>query len=264
MLSNTNALRGIALVAAAFVVTLLFTGARLEAEELTGDRIATEDGDLIVHPISHATFVLGWKDTIIYVDPVGGAAAFEGLPHPDLILITDIHGDHLNAETVAAVRTDATKIVAPAAVAEQLPDALRKATTVLANGKKTQAAGVEVEAVPMYNLSEERMKFHPMGRGNGYVVGVAGKRVYVSGDTEDIPEMRKLENIDAAFVCMNQPYTMTVERAADAVLEFQPKIVYPYHFRGQGGFSDVRQFARLVGKNENIEVRQLEWYGQSE
>jgi L-ascorbate metabolism protein UlaG (beta-lactamase superfamily) len=260
----TSVLRRRSLPAAAIILATTCWAALLHADELTGDHIPTDDGALVIHPIGHATFVMGWKDTVIYVDPVGGAAAFEGLPKPNLILITDIHGDHLNADTVQAVRTDTTAIIAPAAVAEKLPEALRNATTVLANGKRTEAAGVGVEAIPMYNLTKERMRFHTKGRGNGYVVALGGKRVYISGDTEDIPEMRKLENIDAAFVCMNLPYTMTVERAADAVLEFKPKIVYPYHFRGQGGFSDVKKFEQLVGKNDMIQVRQLQWYAQSQ
>jgi L-ascorbate metabolism protein UlaG (beta-lactamase superfamily) len=259
----TSVLLRWSLPAAAMVLAAILSTPLLRAAELTGDRIATDDGALVIHPIGHATFVMGWKDKGIYVDPVGGAGAFEGLPRPNLILITDIHGDHLNADTVQAVRTDATAIIAPAAVAEKLPEALRKATTVLANGKKTEAAGIEVEAIPMYNLTKERLKFHTKGRGNGYVVTLGGKRVYISGDTEDIPEMRKLKNIDAAFVCMNLPYTMSVDRAADAVLEFQPKIVYPYHYRGQGGFSDVKEFQRLVGKNKDIEVRLLQWYTTS-
>jgi L-ascorbate metabolism protein UlaG (beta-lactamase superfamily) len=114
--------------------------------------------------------------------------------------------------------------------------------------------GVKIEAVPMYNLTAARLRFHNKGRGNGYVMTFGGKRVYVSGDTEDIPEMRALKNIDAAFVCMNLPYTMTPEQAADAVREFKPKVVYPYHYRG----SDTAQFKKLVG--DASEVRLRDWY----
>ena len=112
----------------------------------------------------------------------------------------------------------------------------------------------------MYNLTEERKNFHTKGRGNGYVVTLGGKRVYVSGDTEDIPEMRALKDIDAAFVCMNLPYTMDVDHAADAVLAFKPKIVYPYHYRGKEGMSDVEKFKTLVSKEKAVEVRLLKWY----
>jgi L-ascorbate metabolism protein UlaG (beta-lactamase superfamily) len=112
----------------------------------------------------------------------------------------------------------------------------------------------------MYNLTEDRLKYHEKGRGNGYVVTVGDVRIYISGDTEDIPEMRALENIDYAFVCMNLPYTMTVEQAASAVLEMKPRVVYPYHYRGKGMMSDTKKFAALVAEDGDIEVRQLDWY----
>ena len=224
------------------------------AQDLTGDRVTTEYGDLIVHPINHATFVLGWNDKTIYIDPVGGGDRFDGLPRPDVVLITDIHGDHLDADTLRAVVGDATDIVAPHAVAEELPEGLKDKVTELVNGETIPVAGLSVEAVPMYNLTEDRLKFHTRGRGNGYVVTLGEKRVYISGDTEDIPEMRSLKNIDVAFVCFNLPYTMTAEQAASAVREFRPRIVYPYHFRG----SDVNEFTRLVG--DASEVRILQWY----
>ncbi|MCH7725068.1 MAG: MBL fold metallo-hydrolase [Planctomycetes bacterium] len=225
------------------------------------DRIVTEVGNLTIRPIQHATFVIDVGGVSIYVDPVGGAGAFQGIPAPNLILITDIHGDHLNAKTVASVSTDKTKIVAPAAVHQKLADTEKEKTIVLANGQKTEFSGITIEAIPMYNLTEERKKFHTKGRGNGYVLTIGGKRLYICGDTEDIPEMRKLKGIDVAFVCMNLPYTMDVEHAASAVLEFKPKIVYPFHYRGAGGkLSDIEKFKKLVSKNKEIEVRFLNWY----
>lgn len=228
-----------------------------DAAMLEGDHIPTEQGDLVIHPISHATFAASWDGKIIYVDPTGGAEAFDGLPDPDLVLITDVHGDHLDAETLEAVTTANTQIVAPAAVVEQLPATLASRARTLANGEEVTLLDVSVEAVPMYNLTEERLQYHEQGRGNGYVVEMGGTRVYISGDTEDIPEMRALEDIDVAFVAFNLPYTMTEQQAADAVLEFQPDIVYPYHYRG----SDVDAFASQVSKgNPDIEVRRGEWY----
>jgi len=229
--------------------------AQTAENKLGGDHIPASDGDLVVHPINHATFAMAWKDKTIYVDPVGGGKRFDGLPKPDLILVTDIHGDHLDAGTLEAIGGSAT-IVAPAAVAEKLPEKLRKQTTVLANGETKSVAGITVEAVPMYNLTADRLKFHTKGRGNGYVVTLGDKRAYISGDTEDIPEMRALKNIDVAFVCMNLPYTMTVEQAAAAVREFKPKIVYPYHYRG----SDTEKFKQLVGNDSGVEVRLRDWY----
>jgi L-ascorbate metabolism protein UlaG (beta-lactamase superfamily) len=115
--------------------------------------------------------------------------------------------------------------------------------------------------LPAYNLDPTRLQFHPRERNdNSYLVTVGGLRLYISGDTEDIPEMRSLQNIDAAFICMNLPYTMTVEQAADAVLDFAPHIVYPYHYRGKNGMSDLDRFTALVSANPSIEVRRLAWY----
>ncbi len=215
-----------------------------------------------VYPISHATMVLEWDDAVIYIDPVGGAAAFADFPEPDLILVTDIHGDHLNVETITAVASSKTMIIAPNAVAEKFPENLMEFTFALPNGKIADTPeGFVIEAIPMYNLRKEALKFHEKGRGNGYVIEKNGKRVYISGDTEDIPEMRALKNIDIAFVCMNLPYTMTVNSAANAVLEFSPKKVYPYHYRGTEGLSNVAEFDSLVkAGNDAIEVVQLDWY----
>ncbi|MCO6478462.1 MAG: MBL fold metallo-hydrolase [Phaeodactylibacter sp.] len=131
----------------------------------------------------------------------------------------------------------------------------------LANGEQTTWNSITIRALPMYNLPATEDSRHPKGRGNGYLLTVAGKCIYFSGDTEDIPEMRQLEGIDAAFVCMNLPYTMSIEQAADAVLEFQPKVVYPFHYRGKDGLSDVEAFKAMVEKeNGEIEVRLLNWY----
>ena len=235
----------------------LSVGAVASAQTLTGDHVSTnEGGDLVIHPINHATFAMAWNGTTIYVDPVGGAQAFAGMPGANLVLITDIHGDHLNADTLTAVVGADTTIVAPQAVAMQLPAALKSKTTILANGETKTVKGISIEAIPMYNTTKDRLQYHTKGRGNGYVVTLGGKRVYLSGDTEDIPEMRALKNIDVAFVCFNLPYTMTEEQAASAVRAFAPKIVYPYHYRG----SDLDKFKRLVGTDKNIEVRFGKWY----
>lgn len=221
-----------------------------------GSPIAITNSPVIIYPIHHATLVMVSRERTIYVDPVGDGQRFKGLPRPDLILVTDVHEDHLDLNTLALLTRDTTAIVAPTAVADKLPEDLRKRTSVLANGESNTLAGVTIEAVPMYNTTEERLKFHEKGRGNGYVVTASNKRVYVSGDTEDIPEMRQLKNIDAAFVCMNFPDTMTVEQAASAVREFKPKIVCPYHCRG----SDLEKFKQLVGEEPGIQVLLRDWY----
>ncbi len=207
----------------------------------------------MVHPVNHASLLLGWGGKTIYVDPVGGAAAYAGLPAPDLILITDIHPDHLDAGTLSAL-SESAPIVAPQAVHDQLPAALQGRVQVLANGAATTVEGVPILAVPMYNTTPERAQFHTKGRGDGYVVTLGGKRVYIAGDTEPTAEMKALKSIDVAFLPMNLPYTMTEEQAADAVKVFKPKIVYPYHYRG----SDPKKFAALVGTAAEVRVRN--WY----
>ena len=220
-----------------------------------------ENSEIKISPIEHATAVLEWNNITIYIDPVGGAEAFEGYKSPELILITDIHGDHFNLETLEALGTDKAKIIAPQAVADKLPEVFTPQIDVLSNGESKERYGIKIEAVPMYNLREEALKFHEKGRGNGYILTFGDQRIYFSGDTEDIPEMRSLKDIDQAFICMNLPYTMTPESAADAVLEFKPKKVYPYHYRGKPDVSDVSKFKELVNAgNPNIEVIQLDWY----
>ncbi|NND88969.1 MAG: MBL fold metallo-hydrolase [Flavobacteriaceae bacterium] len=214
-----------------------------------------------VTPISHATMVMKWNDQTIFVDPVGGADAFENFERPDIILVTDIHGDHLNIETLEGITGEDTRIIAPQAVVDELPKGLKGKTMMINNGQKNDIMGFEIEAIPMYNLPESEDSRHIKGRGNGYVIESDGKRLYISGDTEDIAEMRQLQNIDIAFVCMNLPYTMTVESAADAVLDFAPDTVYPYHYRGKDGLSDVKKFEQLIkAGNADIKVTQLDWY----
>ena len=235
----------------------------IHAQRPAPDKIETSSGPLTMQPINHGSLVLTWDNNTIYIDPYPNAKAFEGISPPDLILITDIHGDHLNAETLNAIETSKAKLIVPQAVAEQLPDKLKGKATVLANGKKIKEAGLTISAIPMYNLPEAPDSRHTKGRGNGYVLNLGGKTVYISGDTEDIPEMRALKNIDVAFVCMNLPYTMDIEQASSAVLEFKPKIVYPYHYRGQGGLNDVEGFKKLVNAvNPSIDVRLRNWYSE--
>ena len=214
-----------------------------------------------VNPISHATMVLEYALDVIYVDAVGGAEAFKNQKQTTIVLITDIHGDHLNVETLQTLDLTAATLVVPQAVADKLPENLAKHLIILNNSESQIVNGISIEAIPMYNLREEALKFHQKGRGNGYVLTLGEERVYISGDTEDIPEMRQLKNIDKAFVCMNLPYTMTVESAASAVLDFKPKQVYPYHYRGTEGLSDVNKFKSIVNTgNAEIDVVQLNWY----
>ncbi len=225
-------------------------------------RIPAEKDDIVITPILHATMVIQWNGLTIYMDPYGGAARFADLPAPDMVAITHVHGDHLNAATLDGLDLDNATLVAPQSVVDELGGILFRDTLLLKNGEKAEWHSIQMEAVPMYNLPETEDSRHPKGKGNGYVLTIGGKRIYISGDTEDILEMRQLKDIDVAFVCMNLPYTMDIKQAASAVLDFKPKVIYPFHYRGGGGkFSDVEEFKRMVNeKNENIEVRLIEWY----
>jgi L-ascorbate metabolism protein UlaG (beta-lactamase superfamily) len=212
----------------------------------------TSAGAVKITPIFHASLLIEAGGKTIYVDPAkpGNLA---GLLPADLILLTDIHGDHMDPATISALRKPDTEIWAPAAVAQTVTSA-----KVIANGETKSWNTWTIEAVPMYNLTRGPAPgrlYHDKGRGNGYLLTYGGKRFYFSGDTEGIPEMRALKNIDVAFVCMNLPYTMPPEEAAEAVKAFHPKVVIPYHYRG----SDLSVFEKgLAGTG--VEVRLLEWY----
>ncbi|WP_298740000.1 MBL fold metallo-hydrolase [uncultured Chitinophaga sp.] len=242
-------------------LTLLLISAKALAQQSSADTLQTAKGVLSIQPVQHASLVLTVESLTIYADPDGGGDKYKGYSEPDIILITDIHGDHFNPATIAAVKTVKTLLVVPQAVADKLTAEDRAKAIVLRNGEQTTQAGITITAIPMYNPPGGPDAKHPKGRGNGYVLNIGGKNIYLSGDTEDIPEMRALKNIDVAFVCMNLPYTMDVNHAADAVLAFKPRVVYPYHYRGQNGLSDVNVFKRLVEEgNKNITVRLRNWY----
>ena len=230
-------------------------------QDPTASKTEKQSPEIRINPISHATMILQFGDLDIYVDPVGSPSDYSSYPEPDLILVTDIHGDHFSLETLEGLNTQNAKIIVPQTVADELPASFTPQVDVLNNGESKMRYEITVAAIPMYNLREEALNFHKKGRGNGYVITMGGQRIYISGDTEDIPEMRALKDIDIAFVCMNLPYTMTVESAADAVLEFKPKKVYPYHYRGRPDVSDVANFKEIVyDGNPEVEVVQLDWY----
>jgi len=243
--------------AAAGVITMLPYAAQAAAHG--GNMFPVEGGEITVHPVDHASFVMETPVGVIYCDPVGDPANYAGFAAPDLVLITHEHGDHYNVDTLTAVVGDATQIITNPAVYEMLPEALKAKASMIANGETTAFGDVEIEAIPAYNTTEERLNFHPQGRDNGYVVNLPDFRVYISGDTEGTPEMRALENIDLAFVCMNLPFTMDAEAAAAAVSEFKPSFVYPYHFRGRdGGTQDPAEFAKMVAMGTEVKI--ADWY----
>jgi L-ascorbate metabolism protein UlaG (beta-lactamase superfamily) len=243
-------------LAVMFAAATFAASAALAAD--TDDTIPTSGGDVALHVIHHAAMTLTWNGTTILVDPAplgqtADTAEFTALPAPALILVTHDHGDHFNVPILQAVSGNAA-IVAPKAVFDKMPDDLKAKTKVMKNGDKAEVAGVQIEAVPAYNSTPARLQFHPKGVGNGYVLTLGDKRIYIAGDTEDTPEMRALTNIDVAFLPMNLPYTMDIQQAASAVKAFKPKVVYPYHSRG----SDLNAFKAMVG--DAADVRLLNWY----
>jgi len=223
---------------------------------VTGDHLSTTNGEVTIHPVNHASLVLTWNGTTIYCDPVGAASVYAGLPRADLVLVTHDHSDHFSASTIAAVTNkNGAVILAPRVVYQALSSGLKAATQVLTNGASMDVLGMNVRAIPAYNTTST---FHTKGSGNGYILTMGGKQIYISGDTEDTPELLALQNIDVAFVCMNLPYTMSVAKAISAVREFRPKVVYVYHYSGYST-TDVNKFKAGVGTDVGVEVRLRRW-----
>ncbi len=213
------------------------------------DTIKTAGGDLVITFLGHATLMASFDGKTIHLDPVSAEADYAKLPQADLILVSHDHYDHLDPEAIKLIRTPATKIVGNPDVGRQIPE-----TIVLKNGESQIVEGLKIEAVPAYNIKHEMSPgkpFHPRGIGNGYVVTFGDKRVYFAGDTENVPEMKQLADIDIAFLPMNLPYTMTPEMVADAALMFRPKVLYPYHF----GETDTSELVSLLKDEKDIEIR---------
>ncbi len=233
-------MKSILAVIACAAVALFAVSARAQTER-PAQTFKSSAGPIKITPVYHASLVIEAGGKVIVVDPAK-PAVFTGLPQADLILLTDIHGDHMDPALIASESKAGTEIIAPPAVVKTVTTA-----SPLSNGEKKTWGAWTIEAVPMYNLTrgpEAGKLYHDKGRGNGYIL-----------DTEGIPEMRALKNIDVAFVCMNLPYTMTPEEAADAVKAFHPKVVIPYHY----GKSDLSAFQKGIA-GTGIEVRLLEWY----
>ena len=180
--------------------------------------------------IKHGSLAISYKGLSIQVDPVSGLGkptdyATE-FPKADVILVTHEHGDHFDKEAIGALTKEGTLMVTNARCAEMLGYG-----TVMANGDALDLpGGIHLEAVPAYNYSEGRTQFHPKGRDNGFILTIDGLRIYIAGDTEDIPEMASIKDIDVAFLPVNQPYTMTVEQCVNAAKVIGPKVLIPYHF----------------------------------
>ena len=213
------------------------------------DILKTSQGDLEITFIGHGSLMFTFDGKVIHVDPYASLAEYSKLPKADMLLITHEHRDHLDLKAIEAIRTDKTIVVLTKACAAQL-----KGGIIMENGDTEAVGGLKIEAVPAYNIVHMRsagVPFHPKGAGNGYVITFGDKRVYVAGDTENIPEMKTLEKIDCAFLPMNLPYTMTPEMVAEAARAFKPKILYPYHY----GDTDTSKLEQLMQDTRDVEVR---------
>jgi L-ascorbate metabolism protein UlaG (beta-lactamase superfamily) len=218
-------------------------------EKSESDAFATTAGELTITFLGHASLRLQFQDKTWYADPFHEVADFSTQPQADVILITHPHLDHFDPLALDAIQKAGTIIVIPPTLASKLP-----AATVMRNGDESVIARVQVEAVAMYNLVHMRetgKPYHTAGEGNGYVLTFGNKRVYIAGDTENIPEMKALRDIDIAFLPVNVPYTMTPEMAADAARSFQPRILYPYHY----GQTDLFRLVDLLKDQKGIEIR---------
>ncbi len=213
------------------------------------DVIKTSAGGLEITFLGHGTLMMSFAEMTIHVDPYGRVADYSKLPKADIVLITHEHGDHLDLDALAQVRTGETVMVLTEACSRQIEGGL-----VMRNGDVQSVKGIVIEALPAYNVVHKRASgepYHPKGAGNGYVMTFDDKRVYVAGDTENISEMARLHDIDVAFLPMNLPYTMTPEMVADAAKVIRPKVLYPYHF----GATDTQELVDLLGDQDDIEVR---------
>ncbi len=229
--------------------TLIFAFAAMSQEKFESDIIKTSAGDLKITFIGHGTLMFTFGGKVIHVDPYSKVGDYTQLPKADLILITHDHPDHLDLKALSAVRKADTSIVLTEACAKQVEGGI-----IMKNGDVKTVQGLRIEAVPAYNIAHKTgsgQPYHPKGIGNGYVITFGDKRVYVAGDTENIPEMKDLKNIDIAFLPMNLPYTMTPEMVADAAKMFKPKILYPYHT----GETDTSKVVNLLKDEKGIEVR---------
>ena len=243
--------------AAPYVSSRFYRAEQLSGSNiLTGDNLVTTSGDVVIHPINHASFVMSWNGLMIYNDPVGGTTPYAGLARADLICVSHNHSDHFDITTLNAVRGSNGVIIVPPGIYNSSAFApLRTNAVALSYGDSTNVAGINIEAVPAYN------SYHPYGTNNAYVITLGGKRIFTSGDCADGMEIRAVTNIDVAFLCMNVPYTTDARGATNIIRAMRPRVVYPYHYRDQSGtVTNASVFKQWLGADLGIEVRLRKWY----
>ncbi len=215
------------------------------------DVVETTSGSLEMFFIGHGTLMFEFNDLVIHIDPTMREADYGKLPDADLVLVTHQHGDHLDLTALHQIMKEGTRVVMTQTCMDQLEEF---SAGVMKNGDKETILGIEVEAYPAYNIIHKRpdgIPFHPKGEGNAYLLSFGDTRVLIGGDTENVPELKKLKDIDVAFLPMNLPYTMTPEMVADLALAIRPALLYPYHY----GETDPEELVDLLKDNQEIEVR---------
>ncbi len=223
-----------------------------DALDFQTDTFKTKEGKAVtITAIKHASLRIQYDGLEIQVDPVAKYAPetdYSKFPKADVILVTHEHFDHFDRDTIATLKKDGTEIVANPAVQKMLGFG-----TALSNGEsRVLAKGIKLDAVPAYNTTPDHTQFHPKGRDNGYMLTIDGLRIYIAGDTEDIPEMASLKDIDVAFLPCNQPYTMTPEQVAKAARTIKPKVLFPYHY-SQTPIKNVVEL--LAGSGIDVRIR---------
>jgi L-ascorbate metabolism protein UlaG (beta-lactamase superfamily) len=246
--------------AAPFSSTRFYRAEQLtNANALTGDHLSTTNGDLVIHPLYHASLVMSWNGKIIYSDPDDDAAyetRYAGMPQGQLIVVTHEHGDHYSTNKLAALRAANGVIIVPQRIYNMTGfTAFRPNAFALQYGQSTNVMGINIEAVAGYNSN------HTYTNNNCYVLTMGGRKVFISGDTGDTPEIRAQSGIDVAFLSMNLPFTMNWITATNLVRAMKPKVVYPYHYRDSGGtVTNPPLFKQFIGTDVGIEVRLRNWY----
>lgn len=227
-----------------------------QTPDYPADTFTAKDGTpFAITFFGHASLSIETAGRYIYVDPVSQYADFASLPKADLILITHSHYDHLDRTAVRRIEQPSTQIVCDKTSAEALGDCL----TMTPGATARPWEGLQIDAVPAYNTTEGHLQFHPREREDcGYVLTLGGTRIYIAGDTENTPELKALENIDIAFLPVNQPYTMTVDEAVDAVRAIRPGIFYPYHYGGTEERTDLHRLTEALQSVTEVRIRPME------
>ena len=230
------------------LIIIAMSGRGFSQETPAFDKINTSAGIVEMHFIGHGSLMFKVNGSVIHIDPVRSSGNYDFLPKADIILVTHEHGDHLDADLIGTLKKQGTLVFCNPNAAKAIPWAM-----VMTDGGRQEVKNIVIEAVPAYNIVNERapgQPFHPKGQGIGYILTIGGKKFYIAGDTENTPEMKALKNIDVAFLPMNLPYTMTPAMVADAALSFKPAILYPYHF----GETNTDELVNLL-KDSDIEIR---------